>query len=393
MKNLNKINKSKKIKSSESGITLVEVLVATLLLLIIIGPLLSFLRSAQLARSTSSKLTDVAQNARAAMLVIGRDIQNAGYNLAPKINLGASGIMNPLLGTETTLTPIVPGNDINLVDNINSTGTAVSNPTDQITIFANDQTFNNGLPVVGTISSAGSNFDSTVSLLTAGLDVGDFCVLSQGGQFAIGITTSVSATAAGFANTTPDTFGLNQPTTGPLSKLNPIPQLFNQTTLYRFAFVSYFVDKTGNLIRREQLPPTAHTLASGNMVQSSVTATTSKYKGNPATLYNDNIIATGVEDLQFSYYLADPTGTGVIGPVDDPGYYARTTNKGKTPTYRLLDIRRIKVSIKVRAQERDTKLRDPYNSKQGYLYRFSLEGTFNTRNFYGSNYRPITATN
>ena len=81
--------------------------------------------------------------------------------------------------------------------------------------------------------------------------------------------------------------------------------------------------------------------------------------------------------------------------VNDPGYYgsatggATTPNLGVTPNFRLLDIRQIKVSVKTRALERDTKIRDPYNPKLGYLYRFSLEGTFNTRNFYGADYRPL----
>ena len=61
--------------------------------------------------------------------------------------------------------------------------------------------------------------------------------------------------------------------------------------------------------------------------------------------------------------------------------------RGNPPEFRLLDIRQVNVSIKVRSAERDTKLHDPYNKNQGYLYRFTLEGTFNTRNFYGSDFR------
>src|SRR5438093_423122 len=95
-------------QKKESGFTLIEMLVAMLLMLILIGPLLSFMRVAQVGRSTSIRLSDIAQNARAAMVSIGRDIQNAGHNLAPRIPLEASPILRPLNGTGTTyLNPII----------------------------------------------------------------------------------------------------------------------------------------------------------------------------------------------------------------------------------------------------------------------------------------------
>src|SRR5688572_3349615 len=92
----------------ESGFTLIELLTATLLFLILIGPLLSFIRAGQIGRSTSLRLTDVEQNARAAMVSISRDIQNAGYNFTAKVNLKTSPFLRPLLAPtgNTTLTPI-----------------------------------------------------------------------------------------------------------------------------------------------------------------------------------------------------------------------------------------------------------------------------------------------
>lgn len=380
-------------RKNQAGLTLIELLIAVVLLLLIIAPLLSFMRSAQNVRLTTNKLTDVAQNARAAMIVIGRDIQNAGYNFTPQVDVGASTILDPLMGTADIITPIVPGNNINLVNSVDSTGAAATNTTDQVSLLFTTQSFNNGLPLTGTITPAGSNFSSNVAF--SGLYIDDFCVLSQNSTFAVGVVTNVLTNPDRIVFANSDPYNINQPGNGPLSRLNPAPAVNNQTTLYKFSFVTYFVDGSGNLIRREQLPP-PHTATGGggaSMTPVALTPSNKTYQckpgaSNPKDCFVDNVIATGVEDLQFSYYLADPNGTGVAGPIDDPGRYG-TGNGGSAPSYRLLDIRRIKVSIKVRAPERDYKLKDPYNNKEGYLYRFTLEGTFNTRNFYGSNYRPF----
>lgn len=375
--------------SQQYGFTLVELLIATLLLLILIGPLLSFMRAGQINRSATLRLSDVEQNARAAMLTISRDIENAGYNFAPTIDLGNSKIVNTLtgnsLGANNVLTPIIPGNNINQVRTVNSAGATVLNTTDQITLIGVDQAFNNGLPLPGQIDSTGSKFTSDV--VFANLFPGDFVLLACNGRFAIGNVTSTAAKVITMGAS--DSFGLNQPNTGPLSTLNPTNSSANPPTiLYKFFFITYYVDGNGNLIRREQLPP-PHTDKGGN---NSTAAATINPDSNlytcAGTCYVDNIIATGVEDLQFSYYLADPSATKVTGPIDDPGALGVTANKGKSNLYRLLDIRQVNVSIKVRASVRDTKVRDPYNKNQGYLYRFSLEGTFNTRNFYGSDFRP-----
>jgi prepilin-type N-terminal cleavage/methylation domain-containing protein len=392
-----------KSKEQQTGFTLIELLVAMALLLIMVVPLLSFLRSAQNVRATSSKLSDVSQNARAAMILIERDIEDVGYNFPPTTNLGASGIFQPLEGTGVTnLYPIIPGNSLNSVNTYASSGAATTNNTDQITLVFTNQLFNNGLPVIGTIPAAGTPFTSSSAI--SGIYPGDFCILSTNGQNAIGVVTAFAGgNTITFANGgMNDPFGLNQASpTGPLSLLNPSGSA-SPVTLYKFYMVTYFVDQNGNLIRREQYPP-PHTNQGGSSTTMAV-APISTFSGVSSnhnaytcagTCFIDNVIATGVEDLQFKYYLDDPYNTGITGPLDgagnklDPSYYGKSTNGGSAPNYRLLDIRRVGVSIKIRAQDRDPKLHDPYNAKQGYLYRFTLEGTFNTRNFYGSDYRPF----
>ncbi|KAF0250556.1 MAG: hypothetical protein FD167_36 [bacterium] len=384
-------------KNKELGFSLVELLVGVALLLVILAPLLSFMKSAQDLRSTSYRLTDVEQNARAALLLIGRDLQNAGYNFPPKIDLtGGSNLVSPLLGTGgsaiNNLYPLIPGNNVNRVDTTNSVnGAVVQNLTDQITLVYTNQIFNNGLPLVGRVNAAGTqftllagnNFNSQSLLYT-----GDYCVLNTGQNNAIGIVngnTSSGGTIINFSGGA----GLN----------TLDPQTLNRVvTLYNFYFVTYFVDSKGNLIRREHLSP-PHTSAVGHTTFTPRTLspeTTTYSCGTGNVCYYDNIIATGVEDLQFSYLLTErklTTGGAFLttGPVNDPGFYGSTANQGVQSTeYRMLDIRRVNVSIKVRAQERDLKIKDPYNNKMGYLYRFSLDGSYNTRNFYGANYKPIT---
>jgi hypothetical protein len=378
----------------ETGVTLIELMIALLLMLILIGPLLSFMRIGQISRSTTMRLTDVEQNARAAMVSIGMDIQNAGYNFAPQIPLDNSPFFRPLNGTGANfLNPILPGNDLNLVSSVNSAGAAVSNKTDQITLAFVNQSFNNGLPLSGVITANGDAYLSDSSL--TGLFDGDFCLLSSTQNFAFGEVTKVITSPAKLEFHDGDYFDLNKKDTGPIPRLDPTDSGIN-ISLYKAFLVSYFVDGNGNLIRRQQMPP-PHTNKGGNslMDPAAITPSSATYLCS-GTCYYDNIIATNIEDLQFTYNLADTSGSGITGPIDDPGFYGYPANCGSAPVercgapnYRLLDIRQIRVSIKVRASERDTKIRDPYNPSQGYFYRFTLEGTFNTRNFYGSDYRPL----
>lgn len=398
-------------KNKESGFSLVELLVGLALLLIILGPLLSFMKSAQDLRATSYRLTDVEQNARAALILIGRDLQNAGYNFPPRIALptDTSNLITPLLGPSNNanainnLYPIIPGNNLNLVNTTDSVnGATVTNATDQITLVYTNQIFNNGLPIVGTVNQAGTQFTlipavppQPANVLSSAnqslLYQGDFCVLNAGQSNAIGIVNADISNGASVINFSGGA-GLNT--------LNPQGLTNRLVTLYTFYFVTYFVDSKGNLIRREHLSP-PHTSISpisdpSTITSSSVSARSSEYScGSTNKCYHDNIIATGIEDLQFTYFLTERrlTVNGAsltTGPVDDPGYYGSATNQGTSNTeYRLSDIRRVNVSVKIRAQERDLKNKDPYNNKMGYLYRFSLDGSYNTRNFYGANYKPL----
>jgi type II secretory pathway pseudopilin PulG len=388
------MKKMKKIQNNESGFTLVELLIASLLLLILIGPLLSFMRAGQINRSTAIRLTDVEQNVRTAMLAIGRDIGNAGFNFAPTVPVRNSQIVRTLTGlppATDSITPIIPGNNLNLVRTIDFMNNTVTNASDQITVIASDQAFNNGLPLSGQITPTGNRFTSNAPF--NGLFPGDFVILSRGAQVATAVVNSINGNDVMLTDSAnPDTFGLNQPGAGPLSLINPLPQTAAPTTLYRFFLITYFVDGNGNLIRREHFPP-PHTAAGGNnsRVPVALATNTNTYNcGLGATCFIDNIIATGIEDLQFTYYLFEPQqARNINGPVDDPGMFGVAANGGTAPTYRMLDIRQVNVSIKARAAERDTKIRDRYNNNQGYLYRFSLDGTFNTRNFYGSDFRPF----
>lgn len=369
-------------------------------MLILIVPLMSFMNAGQIARSTSLRLTDIEQNARAALQSIGRDIQNAGYSLAPNIPINEctmfATLTGPPLGSSPRyfFSPVIPGNDLNNVRTENSAGATVTNTTDQITLIFVDQTFNNGLPLSGNVV----NPSSTPQFNLAGpppadfgdLVVGDFVIMSLGGNFALGRVTSKTASALLFAA---DSFGLNQPGTGPISTIGSAPQSTGQVTLYKVNIVTYYVDGNGSLIRREKLPP-PHTAFGGYNSRTAVEIdpSTSTYpcgENGTGTCYFDSVIATGIEDLQFTYYLFLPnSSTTIAGPVPDPSYYGRTTNGSTTFPYRMLDIRQVNVSIKVRASERDRKIKDPYNGRNGYLYRFALDTTFNTRNFYGSDFRP-----
>lgn len=376
----------------QRGFSLIEILVATVLLLILLVPLFSFLKIGQASRSLTVRTTEVEQNARAALSIISRDIVNAGYNFAPKIGLGNTTCLSTLTGitpsgvnmNSAPIYPIIPGNDLNLVKTTNSSGATVTNLTDQITLIFVDQGFNQGLPLSGTLNQTGTNFTNTAAMLPTNLFVGDLVILAGNSSFAIAYITGIAGNVISF--NVGDAYSIN---TGQAATLNPstfpiLPALPPPVTLYKFSFLTYFVDSDGNLIRRQKLP-SPHTSPGGNNSRTTVmlTANSNPDPGCTGTCYYDNVIATGIEDLQFTYLVTDPGNTGVIGPVPDPGFYGAAVNLGTAVTdYRLLDIREVNVSLKARAFERDNQIKDPHNSQLGYIYRFSADATVSTMNLY-----------
>ncbi|KAF0250196.1 MAG: hypothetical protein FD167_399 [bacterium] len=394
-------------RTNQRGFTLIELLIAAVLLLILIGPLFSFLRVGQSNRSTSIRTTDVEQNARAAMITIGRDITNAGFSFAPQVRLGTASLFSNLSGPPNTqgdylLTPLIPGNNLNQIRvGTDSGGSPIFNTTDQITLATVDQSFNNGLPLTGNYNVAGSSATFTVTAGTlTGLFVGNLLFLSVITSIDPGTNTITIANTDSFQI---NNFGVitNMPTTlnQPLNDLAlPIAGLPIQPPIlaYRFSFITFYADIDGNLIRREILPP-PHTVAGGNDVVgvAQVNPSGNTYNCN-GTCYYDNIIATGIEDLQFSYNIADPQPVaGINTPIDDPGYNGRASNAGTAPDYRLNDIREVNVSLKVRAADRDNQIKvtsaTEIDRGKGYLYRFTLDGTFGVRNIFRTNFTNVPA--
>lgn len=379
--------KKQNLYSSSRGFTLVEILIASVLLLVLIGPLFSFLRVGQANRSVTLRTTDIEQNARAAMITMGRDITNAGFNFSPQINLGTVTVVSSLQGNTDLLTPIIPGNNLNRV----RVGSGIFNNTDQITLAYVDQTFNNGLPLTGNYNLTGGSATYTLTSGTlTNLFVGDLIILSRGPVSAIGVVSSITGNQIIFSGGDP--FQINRfGTTDSLNRVSiDIQNVPNQPPVlaYRFNFITFFVDTDGNLIRREILPP-PHTPSGGNSALTPQEITPDLRTYNCAgTCYYDNIIATGIEDLQFTYNVTGDQIGGIVQPIDDPGALGAPGNLSTEVPFRLAAIRQVNVSLKVRSADRDTKLRDQYNPNQGYLYRFSLNGTFGVRNLFQTNYVP-----
>lgn len=391
----------------EKGFSLAELLVAMALFLVLLVPIMSFLNAGRAARSTSIRLTEVEHNVRAALQSIGRDIQNAGYGLAPTIPVGSSDILRLLTHTGIAspyqVTPIIPGNNLNRVDTEGATPTATSNLTDQITLLYADPTFNFGMPVSGNVG--GSNSSRTFTPMTPipaafnTLVPGDLVVLAMGTEVAMGYVSTNTGSVINFSSGDP--FNLNQPGSGPISTIAALPQQPGQVSLYKLVMITYYLDRNGNLIRRERIPPphtnfdnlhtNVTTLSPASIDLPSQHSYTCRSTGTPpvdGTCYFDNIIATGIENLQFTYYLHVPQTGLTAGPLDDPSPRAVTPS---TFPGRLLDIRQVNVSITARASEKDARLKDCFSTttfRRGYLYRFSANATFNTRNFYGSDFRP-----
>lgn len=382
--------KKQNLYSSSRGFTLVEILIASVLLLILIGPLFSFLRVGQANRSVTLRTTDIEQNARAAMITMGRDITNAGFNFAPQIDLGTVPVVSSLQGGTSLLTPIIPGNNLNRV----RVGPGLFNNTDQITLAYVDQTFNNGLPLTGNYNLTGGNATYTLTSGTlANLFAGDLIILSRGPVSAIGVVSSVNSGSPSqitFSGGDPfqiNRFGMTDPLNRVSLDIENVP-VQPPVLAYRFNFITFFVDADGNLIRREILPP-PHTPTGGNSAVSPQEIAADLRTYNCAgTCYYDNIIATGIEDLQFTYNVTGSQIGGIVQPIDDPGALGSPGNLSMGEPFRLAEIRQVNVSLKVRAADRDTKLKDQYDPNKGYLYRFSLNGTFGVRNLFQTNYVP-----
>ena len=350
--------------SAENGFSLIEMIVAMVVFMIIVGTIYGLLQIGLIDRNRASRRSDVLKNARAAMHLIGCDALNAGLSYNKSGAIVPDDFISVRLGTPAdtntdrdVLTSVLGGD--NLFFDILNPDTSVR--TDLISFSYRDSDFNGGSVIsLNNAAAASAGAPETVRLQTApaearnakGYDL--YLVESDSSQVAVMATGLPSSSAIDIAPGDP--LGINQPLNGSgaaaslLQKCDP-PALTENCTTYvasvkRFFWVAYKVKSDGTLVR----------ITFGNNTGSPV-----------AEQIQELPVAYNIEDFQVLYVLEDGSTTenpaagadGIAGTDDD-----------RPSDFNL--VRQISVTIKVQATEADEQLGKPES--------ITLNGTFSTRN-------------
>lgn len=334
-------------KFAESGFSIVEMIVAMVIFMVVIGTVYGLLQVGLIDRNRSSRRSDVLKNARAAVHLIGRDTLNAGLSYNKSGALVPDDFISTHLGIPVdtdserdTLTSIIGGN--NLFFNILNSDPAVR--TDLIAFAYRDSNFNAGNVISLKDAGAVSGAPETVRLqtTTAGAtntrEFDMYLVESDSSQVAVMATGRPDLNQIDIAPGDP--LNMNQPLNGTGTSASLLQKctatVTENCTTYvasvkRFFWVAYRVKSDGTLVR----------LIFGN---------------NTGAARNEQIqempIAYNIEDFQIRYVLEDGTTT------DQPANFNL--------------VRQITVVLKVQATENDEQL--------GVPETITLTSTFSTRN-------------
>ncbi|HQU92984.1 MAG TPA: prepilin-type N-terminal cleavage/methylation domain-containing protein [Pyrinomonadaceae bacterium] len=338
---------------SESGFTLLEMIVSMTIFLLVTGMMWGILQVARGGRTTVNQEVELSKTLRVAMNLIGRDTYNAGYGyplksavVLPDNRITALvGIPNDFDTTRDTVPPVLSGNNITL----NTINTTPGTRTDQITFLFKDSTFNPiGAPgaavsaplSINAATTNGSGIDEIVPIdgSNSVCRIFDVYVINGNTGSTLGMATGLSGTnKIQFANGDPLNLNLTG-STGPLRGIT-VP-----ASLHRVNMVTYFVAADGTLTRR-------------------------KYGNNqtiPAVPFIDEPLVYNVEDFQIQYVMDDGSVSnnpsagvdGVSGNADDEEAM-------------LQAVRQVRFTISSRSTELAPN-RQPF--------RATLTSTFSTRN-------------
>ncbi|MBS1792427.1 MAG: prepilin-type N-terminal cleavage/methylation domain-containing protein [Acidobacteria bacterium] len=349
-------------QSNQAGFSIVEMIVAMVVFMIIVGTIYGLLQIGLIDRNRASRRSDVLKNARAAMHLIGRDALNAGLSYNKSGAVVPDGFISARLGITTyadgerdVLTSIVGGNDL-FYDILN---TDPNSRTDLISFSYRDSDFNGGNVISLNNATTVGGAPTTVRLQTAPNDARNakgydlYLVESDSSQVAVMATGLPSQSAIDIAPGDP--LAINQPLggsgiTGSLLQKCTAVITENCTTyvasVKRFFWVAYRVKADGTLVR----------IVFGNNTGA-----------GPAQQIQELPVAYNIEDFQVRYILED--GSATDDPAAGPDAVAGTADD--TPQNFNL-VRQITVTIRVQATESDEQLGRPES--------ITLIGTFSTRN-------------
>jgi type IV pilus assembly protein PilW len=261
----------------EEGMTLIEVMVATVVSIIVVMAAMTIVVTSNKATQVNEQAADTQQNVRLAMDLISQDIKLAGFNMTSAVGTCVVGPLN-------LAAPIVPGDNVpgGLVGAINDVG------SDTVRLVVPSMTAGSGggVPVLSAVATGASNIIALSSgdisaMVTSGLAIGS--VVSIGGS------SSSAVTAVGAASLT-----LAKPLSTSLLAQFPIG-----TPVYLLQCVTY-----------------------------SISAVPAVCGGSTSCLLRNGVpMVDGIEDLQLAYACDGcntlppntPLPNGVIDDQDAPG--------------------------------------------------------------------------
>jgi Tfp pilus assembly protein PilW len=325
---------------AESGFTLIELMIASLITMVVMGVAFSTFDNALALNDSVINLADSSQNLRAGTNLLVRDLMQAGRNIpiggiAIPSGTGAAALKRPSPSnksyafnntTATTLSSITTGASLG--------PTVDGRTTDMITILMDDPflaqliispsgTAGNvpKLTVTGDAFSVGTSttwLQGDASNSIAGIKAGDLIYFNAPGGTTIQTVTKVDTSNVYFEANDPFNFNQRGAAAGSITQIKGTAMSVRRVFMY-----TYYVE--------EETVGVPRLMRALNMY--------------PATA-----LAGVIEDLDLNYDIVD----GVVNPVNisDLPYTANAV------TYTASQIRKVNVHIGVRSETKSTKTND-----------------------------------
>ena len=306
---------------NQAGFSLVELIIAALVMVIITGGVMSLMKSSMMIATASYEMTDAQENLRTAQEYINRDLLNSGDGLKSmtvirlpdafvKSYLTLNPIVDPVDLTPQGAVNNMPAGIINFgiltSDNNVAAGTVVTRAvpavtvrtladgtgTDRQTILEIDRQFNEipinpGVANSGSINAAGTIVTLPTGTTTTQFNVGEIYFFSStvGGTFATITDINSAARTLTFAVGGADlNYGLNLATDNNLKAISNSGAL--AASLQRVQIIHYYVNSNSFLMRR--------------------------VFGVQGATFRDSIIAEHVLNVQFKYSLETTDAAGNV---------------------------------------------------------------------------------
>ena len=294
-------------KNTQSGFSLVELMVSMVVFLIFMGAIYGLLKIGTMQKTSASSQTDVIKNARLSLNTIGRDAVNAGFGYSRVGGYAPNNFLNARLGIPVDagaehdlVTAVIAGNDIN------TNSLLPSGKTDVISFLYRDTDFNLGQPVKF-INAADYSGNGVTITTSSGFAVFtkpfDLFLVSDCCQTALALVTSTpGGDTLRFQTGASDPLNINLPYNGTVNSRSKLYKCTstgeqncldysNNVSAKKVIWVSYSVTSDGTLIRKTFGNNTGKTA-------------TEQIQTQP--------IAYNVQNFQVKYLLRDGTVT------DDP---------------------------------------------------------------------------